>query len=331
MPDLIKSNNEATAWMEEAVAAHSGGPVFGRVASSVIWSDAKDADGNLLVPLDPAELVAEINAKLYPLLLGHDPGKPLGKVLAAKLFENATGEIFVAALLGFYENGPKLRFGDLGLNVAADVPSPTSLPALPIDLRLQLAADPKEISAALLDELVHDAPIPIDFQERSNNAAEASHTFVVVSIMLVTLVWNPFVTTFATEAAKDVYAAVRAWLKRLTERLAKHTNPVFELQSFHKDCRVSFMLRGQDIARHYRAHEALSAAAVRAAHLVEQMRAACLSPVLLIYEFHPTDDLWYPSYAELADGRLISDNTALVAAENLPSGLSLGLNLHTRR
>jgi hypothetical protein len=35
--------------------------------------------------------------------------------------------------------------------------------------------------------------------------------------------------------------------------------------------------------------------------------------------------IWHPSCAELGDGRWVSDNASRSARENLPSGLSLGL------
>ena len=122
MPDLIEKSPEASVWMAEALAAHAGGDVFGRLASSVIWSNATDANGRLLVPVDPIQLAAKVNAEPFPLLLGHDPGRPMGQVLSAKTFGSPPGEVFVAAVLGFYEGGRKLGFGYLGLDVAAAPP-----------------------------------------------------------------------------------------------------------------------------------------------------------------------------------------------------------------
>jgi hypothetical protein len=293
----------------------------------VIWSDTKDTDGNLLVPINPMTLAANINATAYPLLLGHDPGRPLGKVLAAEVFKSPTGETFVAAVLGFYDGGPKTGFGDLGLDPTAVAPSPAMLSPLPADARIELATDPKEIDLAWLEDLVHSAPITVELTERSNNSAGTLLALITVGLPYAALVWNPFVTTIANEAGKDVYAKLRSWLKALSKRLAEQRHPIIEIQSFHGGCRVSFILRGQDVARHYKAHEALPDGAARAARLVTGMRDLGVSPVRLIYEFHTTDDVWFPSYAELSDGRLISDNTALVAVEQLPSGLSLGLNL----
>lgn len=325
MPDLVEKSPEATAWLKEVLAAYPKGAVFGRVASSVIWSNATDSDGALLVPVDPFELAAKINDKPFPLLLRHVPGRPMGKVLVAKVFENLSGEIFVAAVLGLYETALKTSFGELGLDVLSEVQLPTELPTLPHDLRFEIGADAREIDLETLYEIAHEAPIPTDVQIRSHNAAAAALTLLQVSIPYIVLVWNPFIKAFATEAGKDSYAAVRHWLKKLSARLAKYHDPVIELQSTHEDCHISFLLRGQNIARNYKALDALDGAAKRAVHLIAQMGAAGFTPVRLVYEFLPDGDLWYPSFAELNDGRLVTDNAALIAVENIPLGLSLGI------
>lgn len=325
MPDLIEKNPEATVWLNEVSVVHAEGGVFDRVASSVIWSNATGADGALLVPVDPFELVAKINAHPFPLLLRHDPGRPLGKVLVAKVFENPSGEIFVAALLGFYATALMPGFAELGLDVFAEVRTPTKQPPFPHDLRLEIGADEREVDLQTLYEIAREAPITTDIQKRSHNSAEAALALLEVSIPFAILVWNPFVKSFATEAGKDSYAAVRYWLKKLSARLATFKDPLVDMQSTHGDCHVSFLLRGQDVARHYKALDALDGAARRAAHLIAQMRATGSRPVRLVYEFLPGDDIWYPSFAELSDGRLMTDNAALIAVENLPAGLSLGI------
>jgi hypothetical protein len=46
----------------------------------------------------------------------------------------------------------------------------------------------------------------------------------------------------------------------------------------------------------------------------------------LIYEFDKEANVWLPSYAILNDSRIITENSALVAIEQLPTGLSLGLS-----
>ena len=44
------------------------------------------------VPLDPAVPVEEINKSGMPLLGGHDPGFPTGRVLGAATFKSPDGE-----------------------------------------------------------------------------------------------------------------------------------------------------------------------------------------------------------------------------------------------
>lgn len=326
MRNLIAESAEATAWMDAAVDGNADRKIFGRVASSVIWSAATDHDGNIIVPIDPVELAATINAAPFPLLVGHDPGRPVGKVLAAGVFRANDGLTFVAAVLGLYDSAALLSFRDLGLDRLPGAPSPAKLPALPDDFWIALAADPKEIEVEWLEEVARSAPVRVELEERSNNTAEAPHELVTVGMLFVALIWNPFVTTFANETSKHAYATVRSWLKTLLGRMAERRNPIVEIQSHHKGCVISFMLRGQDVARHYKAHDALPVAAARAEQLIAKMVGSGLMPVRLLYEFHRTDDVWFPSFAELSDGRLISDNTALIAAEQLPSGLSLGLS-----
>jgi hypothetical protein len=56
------------------------------------------------------------------------------------------------------------------------------------------------------------------------------------------------------------------------------------------------------------------------------MKNRDLAPKLLVYEFHLQNDKWFPSYAELCDGRLVTDNNTLIAIEQLPSSVSLGVS-----
>ncbi len=55
------------------------------------------------------------------------------------------------------------------------------------------------------------------------------------------------------------------------------------------------------------------------------MKAAEIPPRHLLYEFHREHDIWFPSFAELHDGRLVTENNVLIAFEQLPTGLSIGL------
>jgi hypothetical protein len=186
------------------------------------------------------------------------------------------------------------------------------------------AVDPKWI-----EDVLRDAPMPVKRVPLSHNAADSQSVLIVVGVLFVALIFKPFVTTIANEAGKDTYAAMRSWLRRLLSKLSDRRNPIVEVQSFHAGCQVSFIFRGKDIKRHYAAHDALPHAAAHAKHLVEGMRRVGFAPKLVIYEFQ--DDKWFPSYAELPDGRFITDNRVLIAVEQLPTGLSLGLSVGEER
>jgi len=58
---------------------------------------------------------------------------------------------------------------------------------------------------------------------------------------------------------------------------------------------------------------------------VTHMERRGVAPRSLVYEFELENNKWFPSYAELHDGRLVSDRKILIAIEQLPSGLSLGI------
>ena len=354
MPDLIEESNEAVAWLNDTKIAYSGTGVFGKVVSCVIWSDAKGPDGDLLVPIDPVDapnepevveiafqrgvpvavngealgpvaLVENINATDYPLLKGHDPGFPLGKALRAAVFTSSNGTTFVAALLGLYA-GTRISFSDFELDPASIASSPASLPVLPDTCWINVATDPREIEPEWLEDALHDAPLRVERTVLSHNAADAPQELIRLGLLFLILVWNPYVTSIATEAGKATYAGLHSWMRTLLTRLAERKNPVLEVQSFHGGCCISFVFRGTDVHRHYAAHDALPGAAAQAAQLVANLKNRGRDPMRILYEFHPRDMKWFPSYAELDDGRLITDNVILVAVEQLPSGLSLGIS-----
>jgi hypothetical protein len=326
MPKLIEETADAVAWVAHARTTLQPEMVFGRIANAVIWSDAVGPDGRQLVPVEPTALVEKINVHGLALLKGHDPGYPIGKVLRAAAFAHPSGERFVAAVLGFYD-GKRLSFRDLGFDDALSVPSPTMLPALPSGGCINIATDPKEIEPAWVDSLAQGAPMPVRKVELSHNAAEPSQELIRVGLLFMTLVWNPFVTTIATEAGKATYAAMRGWVRFLFEKLGERKSAILELQSHHDGCQVSFIIRGKSVGHHYAAHDALPAAAVQAERLIATLKAAGLVPKLIVYEFDQQDNRWFPSFAELDDGRLVTDNAALIAVERLPPGVSLGLTL----
>lgn len=321
--DLIERTPAATAWMAQALAIYENKALFGQVRPAVIWTDATGADGKLIVPLDPTELVAQISQTSYPLQVGHDPGRPMGAVVAAEAFTSPTGRRFVAAVLGFYDGAPRVQFRDLNLDLAVAVDPPDRLPNPPDGFSLNLAADPRDVSASWLTEVI-EAPLRVEFKKRSYNAAEAQHQFISVAMAYLLLLWNPFSKAFIEAAGKEAYAATHASVKRLIERVGRLQNPVLEIKSSQRGCSVSFMIRGRDVELNYQAHNALAEAARRAALLIEHMTAAGYAPKRLVYEFRGSSGTWFPSFAELGDGRLMTDNAELIAAEHIPMQLSLG-------
>jgi hypothetical protein len=326
-PRLIAETPEAIAWIDRVKAVYSGNQVFGKTASAVIWADTTGPDGEQLVPIeDPRALVVDINTNGYPLLKGHDPGFPVGKVLTAEVFTSSDGATFIAAIVGYYAGGAHLSFRNLGFDPAAAVSLPSSLPALS-DAWINFATDPREINSAWLEDVLHTAPLRVERTELSHNAADALQELIRLGLPYIVLVWNPFTKTIATEAGKDAYAAIHHWLRTLFEKLAELKNPVLVIQSFQDDCEVSFLFRGKDVERNYAAHEARPIAAVHAAELVAKMKNVGFAPKLIVYEFHPQGHKWFPSYAELHDGRFVTDNNILIAIEQLPSQVSLGITL----
>lgn len=323
MTYLLDENPEAAAWVDRTKAALSRSGAFGQLRGGVVWSDATGADGQLLVPGDPEEIAAEINADGFPLLKEHDPGFPIGKLLAAQVFTGGSGKRFVAAVLGYYE-GARLSFRDLGLSPTGPVFSPTRLPALPDDCWINFATDPREVAAAWVEDAIRSAPLPIKEAELSHNAADVEAELIRVGVLFLGLVWVPFVTAIASEVGRDAYSKLHSWLRGLVHRLSKLRNPILEIQSHHNECYVSFLIRGKNMKRNCLAFDALPAAAAQAQYLIRNMKNAGLAPKSVVYEFHHQDDVWFPSYAELHDGQLVTDNQALIARERLPLGLSLG-------
>ena len=331
MSDLIAETAEANDWILRVKAEYSNSGVFGRLAGSVIWSDETDLNRELLVPIDPLAVVADINENGFSLLKGHDPGSPLGRVLNAAIFTSPKGTKFISAVLGFYEGGNRLGFGDLGLEPALPAASPSRLPTLNDAVWIELHVDPKEVQSVWMDDVLKDAPLRIEQGELSHNAAEPLHELIRLGLPYAVLVWNPFVTAFATEAGKDAYAAVSRWVRKLFTKLAELRNPIVEIISHHAGCQVSYIIRGNNVKRHYAAHGALPTTAAKAAALVTNMKSSGFEPTKIVYEFDGDDEVWFPSYAELKDGRFVTDNLKLLAIEHLPSGLSLGLKIGERK
>ncbi len=328
MPSLIAEHAEAGAWIEEQRQALSQHRAFVRIEGCVIWTDNRGPDGDEPVPLDPRSIIEEINTDGWPLLIGHDPGRPSGRVMAARLFTTANGRRFAAAVAGFYGAEARMRFAEFGLPEALDDTPPATLPPLPNDFGFQIATDPREVAAEWIDQVMHDAPVEVIRHDLSHNAAEPLQELIRFVWPYILVVWNPFVTTIAKEGGKDAYAALHKWLRKFLTRLSEKKNPIVELQSHQRDCLVSFLFRGKNIERHYAAHDALSTAGVQAARLIDHLRTRGVKPRTLVYEFEPDLKKWYPSFAELSDGRIVTDLNILIAFENLPCCLSIGLVRH---
>ena len=260
-----------------------------------------------------------------PLLRDHDPGRPIGHVLEAARFQAPQGEQFVAAVLGYYTRDTVRTFDEFGLSEVA-VPTVRELPEPSADLWIEIAADPRDVPEAWIDELVAHAPLPVVRTTLSHNAAETAHEVIQVAVIYAALVWNPFVRAFATEAGKAAYAGVRAWLKHVVGRLRDRRAPVLSIESYQDGCHVAFLIRGVDVALNYAAHEGLSLAAAEAAKIIATFKDRSMPAARLVYEFDCEVHRWYPSFAVLDNQRIIASTPTLIAtAAELPRGLSLGM------
>jgi len=324
MSQLLTDTIEAQQWAQEAIARHKNG-IYGEVVSGVIWSDTRDADGQLKVEAAPDALLNALEQRPMPLLRDHDPGRPIGHVLEAACFQSPQGQHFVAAVLGYYTRDMVRTFDELGLSEVAALPV-RELPEPSADLRIEIAADPRDVPEAWIDELAAHAPLPVVRTSLSHNAAETAHEVIKVGLIYAALVWNPFVKAFATEAGKAAYAGIHAWLREVVGRLRDRRSPVLSIESHHEGCHVAFLIRGTDVTLNYAAHEGLALAATQAAKVIATLKDRSMSPARLVYEFDRDAHRWYPSFAVLDNRRIIASTPTLIAAAaELPKGLSLGM------
>lgn len=325
MSDLLNTTPAARNWVDEAIRRHSNS-IFEKLAPAVIWTDARGDDNELLVPVDPIKLVADINNHPYILLHNHDPGKPKGQILESANFANDGGVKFIVAVLGYYADSKILNFRELGHDTKALVPPPQRLPELPDDIWIEFATDPRDVDRAWVHMVTSDAPLRIELTELSHNAANSSQELIRVGLVYLAIVWNPFITSIASEAEKDTYAAIHAWIRKLLAKLEVRCEPILEITSYQNDCQVSFLFRGNNVRLNYAAHDKLSNAAAQAAQLVVNLEARGTPGRQLNYEFDKEALRWFPSFAILSDGRIVVDCVELIAIEQLPAGLSMGLN-----
>jgi hypothetical protein len=232
---------------------------------------------------------------------------------------------FVAGVIGLYTTGSCLSFEGLGVPTLTAAP-PELLPALPSEASFLIATDPREVDDAWVTDVVSSSPLPVERVELSHNAAEAVTELIRLALPYVVLVWNPFVTEVAKAAGKDFYASARDWLRQVLAKVSEQSNPILAIEATQDGCQVTFMLRGKDIKQHYAAHACLSEAAVQAAQLISHFKNSGLAPRTLVYEFDTGAARWVPSNAVLADGRLVTNQTTLIAIEQAPMELSLGIS-----
>lgn len=326
MSDLL-NNTAIRNWIDNVFKKHPN-KVFGELKSAVIWTGEKDENGHLLVPIDPISLVEEINTAPFILLNGHDPGKPIGQIIESAYFESENGEKFIAAILGYYSGGEVLEFRELNLDISEMASPPTELPILPNGIWVDFAVDPREVDSEWLEQVTCNAPIEVNHIELSHNSAEVIQELIRVGLPYLAIVWNPFVTAVASEAGKDIYVALSKWIRNLLAKLAKRRDPILSIQSFQQGCQVSFLFRGKNVKLHYTAYDSLSNAAAQAAQLINKLKIRDMPARELIYEFDKDAVRWYPSYAVLNDNRIITDSSKLIAIEQLPTELSIGVSIN---
>lgn len=325
---LIDETPEAGGWVEQTLGTISKAESLGRLATAVVWTDSYLQDGVPIGGNDPSPIVDEINERGLPLLHRHDPGRPAGRFLAARAFTSPRGTRFVAAILAYYEPENLNSFASFGVNPFPVAKLPTTL-GLPTGARIELAADPRDVPGQWLDEVSQDAPLFVKQVRSSHNDAESLKELIHVALPYAALLWNPLVKSFGEQAGKDIYTAVHQWLQKLWKKSKERRDPILDIQAHHNGCTVSFLFRGRDVEQHYAAHAALPTAAAQAAKLIDTF--AQLNPKLLTLSYEFEQARWVPSYGILFDGRIVSDRSVLIAYEQIPNGLSMGLLLREER
>ena len=316
MMNLIEETPEALTWIEQQVKGSDD------VHECILWTDNYLVGSEPIGGNDPSNLICEINDRGLPILRGHDPGCPAGQIFAAREFRSASGVRFVAGVLKYYKPEQQLSFASFGLNALSIAASPERLEPLN-DEQLEIGADPREVDSNWLDDVLADAPIRVRRFTLSHNAAESVAELIRIGLPRTLLIWNPLVTAVANEAAKDLYANTKHWLLSFWRKLEKLKNPIVVVQTSYNNCEISFLFRSREVERHYRAHSELHTAAAQALSLIDSLTSKHAEPVSITYEFE--ESRWYPSYAVLSNGQLISDHSILIATEQLPKGMSLGL------
>jgi len=322
MAHLIEETSDAAAWVREHFSTPTRAESLGRLVSAVIWTDSHLQDGEPIGGDDPSVIVNEINEQGLPLLRGHDPGRPAGRVVAARAFTSPSGVRFIAAILAYYTPELALSFNSLGVDPFPTFTLPISVPALD-GVKPQFGVDRRDVAASWIAEVLEDTPFSVTRIDLSHNDAESLKELVRVGLPYAALVWNPAAKVIGEQAGKDIYGAIQRWLQRIWKKVEKLRGPIVDVQSHYHGCTVSFLFRGRDTEQHYAAHAALPAAAAQAAQLIDSFREKNPPINSLTYEFEQSR--WFPSYGIMVDGRIISDPGLLIAFEQIPKSLSMGI------
>lgn len=322
---LIDETSLALQWVKEAISVAKESSAFGRVASGVVWTDAPNKDFNL-AEHDPDLIV--LRTEGTELNLEHDPGRPAGKVVAAKLFTSPAGCRFVVAIIGFYTEEKRRSFATLGLAIAITTAAdlPTRLPEPSHDWHLELVADPREVSIEWVQEISRESPLPVSIDEASNNSFYPLVELLHVGLPFATLAWNPVVSGLSAQG-RAIYSGIQKWFAQLWASLGDRPRSVVCINSHCLGCDVQFLFRGSNASLLQTTYGLLPQAVAQAAALIEDARQRGFAPRRLVYECDGLQNEWCASYMLLDDGTLVSDGIPLAPVEELSKGLSLGLRL----
>ena len=321
----LGSGSDVLQWVASVEETFGDHPAYGRFEHGIVWIDEPGPDGRPIGGTDPTAMIREINAEGWPLLHGHDPGRPLGRVIAARAFVSEGGQAFAAAIFGFYSADKQIGFAALGVDSGAPVKLPDTLPAPRPEWRIEIAYDDRDAGSDWVRAAAAEAPLPCKVVGASYNSESELLHLVTVCLPYAALVWNPTIKAIGEAAGKDIYAAVRTWVRGMFVRVRDRKRPVICTQVDIRGCQTEFLFRGGDLQLNYEAHDALPGAAVQAGALIANFASRGVPAARVVYEFHLDKRRWYPAYAVLDDGRLVSDENLLIAVERLPSELSLGI------
>jgi hypothetical protein len=225
MSNLIDETPEAYDWITFEKSERKGSLVFGSFEAGVIWTDEL-INGEVIGGVDPSHIITQINSKGWPLNRDHDPGLPMGRVVAAKSFVSPSNRKFVVAILGFYVDELKLSFDDLGVDSNPEAYPPQVIDVIFDGFWLDIATDPREVDSQWIEDVLNDVPLAVKQHELSLNAEDWQHELIRIGLPYILFVCSPFVTAIAQEAGKNVYAETRKWLQGFWNKLDSRKDPI---------------------------------------------------------------------------------------------------------